>query len=49
MMKTEKKIKMFEKMLKQYNLELEKNQNSIFYAGLVKNTKEHIEELKKIL
>lgn|GEM_PF-332501 len=39
-------IKSFEEALKRYKLELEKYPNSIFYTGLVKNTKEYIEELK---
>ena len=39
-------IKIFEKSLEKYKTELEKNQNNIFYQGLVKNTEEYISELK---
>ena len=39
-------IESFEETLKRYRTELEKNPNSTFYNGLVKNTEEYIEELK---
>jgi len=48
-MKTEEilqTIKTFEETLKRYKLDLEKNPSSTFYAGLVKNTEEYVEELK---
>jgi hypothetical protein len=38
-------IKTFEETLKRYKLDLEKNPGSTFYAGLVKNTEDYIEEL----
>lgn len=41
-------IESFEKSLIGYETELEKNPNSFFYSGLVKNTKEYIEELKEL-
>ena len=42
----EELIKSFEKSLDRYKLELEKNPNSTFFAGIVKETEEYIEELK---
>ena len=39
-------IKSFEKMLKRYKLDLEKNPDSTFYTGLVSNTENYIKELK---
>lgn len=39
-------IKIYEKSLKRYKLELEKNPESTFYQRLVKNTEEYIKELK---
>jgi len=44
-----KVIKLNEDHLKRYALELEKQPNSTFYLGLVKNTEEYIEELKKMI
>lgn len=40
-------IKSFEETLLRYQIELEKSPDSNFYKGLVKNTGEYIEELKK--
>lgn len=40
-------VELFEEKLKRYEEELAKNPNSLFYKGLVKNTTEHIEELKQ--
>ena len=40
-------IEVYQKFLKRYKSELEKHPNSMFYLGLVKNTEEYIEELKK--
>ena len=42
-------IKSFEKTLKRYRSELEKDPASTFYSGLVKNTEEYIAELKEEL
>jgi menaquinone-dependent protoporphyrinogen IX oxidase len=42
-------IKTFEKLLKRYQADLETHPGSFFYSGLVKNTEEHIAELKKEL
>ena len=39
-------IKSFEKRLKHYEKRLHQHPNSLMYSGLVKNTKEYIEELK---
>jgi hypothetical protein len=39
-------IKSFEISLERYKLELEKNPDSFFFAGLVKETIEYINELK---
>jgi len=40
-------IMKWEEMLKEYEAELLKNPDSLFYSGLVKNTKELITELKE--
>jgi len=51
-MKTEEilqTIRMFEETLKRYKSDLEKTPGSTFYAGLVKNTEDYIEELKDAL
>ncbi len=45
---TKQLIQMFEENLIRYELQLSNNPTSIFYKGLVKNTKEVIEELKEI-
>jgi len=45
---TKQLIQMFEEKLIRYELQLSNNPTSIFYKGLVKNTKEVIEELKEI-
>jgi hypothetical protein len=47
-MKTEllQTIKTFEETLKRYKSELDKNPDSTFYTGLVKNTEEYIKLLK---
>lgn len=41
-------IKSFEKILERYKSKLEKDPNSVFYKGLVKNTEEYISELKSL-
>lgn len=41
-------IKSFEKILERYKSKLEKEPNSVFYKGLVKNTEEYINELKSL-
>lgn len=41
-----KMLEMFKGKLKHYKLKLKRNPGSLFYLGLVKNTKEYIEELK---
>ena len=43
---TQEIIKLFEETLKRYELQLKKDPNNLFYKGLVKYTKEYIEELK---
>lgn len=43
---TQDLIKQLEKKLKQHEADLKKNPKSLFLKGLVKTTKEHIEELK---
>lgn len=45
----ENTLKTFEETLKRYQSDLQKNPDSIFYEGLVKNTQEYIEELKQEL
>ena len=42
-------IKHFEKMLENYKVELNKDPDSNFYQGAVKNTQEYINELKNEL
>jgi hypothetical protein len=42
----EKLIKTFEKSLEFYKIELNKKPDSIFYKGLVKQTKKYIKKLK---
>lgn len=39
-------IKSFENLLEHYEKQLQKNPGSFFHEGLVKNTKEFIQELK---
>ncbi len=46
---TQEIINLFEKKLKRYKSELEKNPRSTVYSGLIKNTEEYIEELKESL
>lgn len=41
-------IKSFEKILERYKSKLEKDPNSVFYKGLVKNTEDYISELKSL-
>ena len=43
---TQDLIEIFEKKLKRYKRELDRNKNSTFYEGLVKNTEEFINDLK---
>lgn len=42
-------IRTFEEQLKRYREDLQKNPDSLFHRGLVKNTEEYIEELKEQL
>jgi len=42
-------INVFEKILKRYQANLEKDPGSPFYSGLVKNTEEYIAELNEEL
>lgn len=39
-------IKILKNSLKRYHQYLKKNPNSLFYTGLIKNTKEHIKQLQ---
>jgi len=43
---TQEIIELFEEKLKRYESQLKNDPNSLFYKGLVKNTKEYIGELK---
>jgi hypothetical protein len=38
-------IQSFERMLRRYEEELRRNPDSFFYKGLVKNTRDYLEEL----
>ena len=46
-MAIDEQIEMLEETLESYEQKLKANPDSTFYKGLVKNTKEYIEELKQ--
>lgn len=41
-------IKTFEESLKEYEIKLKDKPDSLFYSGLVSNTKDYIRELRKL-